>query len=130
MARFLTPLQVEEVSPDIWRLLAPLIYESELVLLVTVPAGFLTDLESIPRWIPFAYALAKGQAKCPAVVHDRLYEMPGYSKTVADDVFYEAMTAIGVPWAMRWPMWAAVHLFGTPNFLRLKARARLRATLG
>ena len=73
MAAFLTPLKLEELGEDRWRLLAPLIYRSDVLpwpALVRVEVGFETDLESVPRWLPVCYAILYGTAHPAAVVHD------------------------------------------------------------
>ena len=126
MSAFLTPLDVEELDADRWRLLTSLVYDSDLAGRLLVPAGFVTDLESIPRWVPFAYAVAKGTAKRAAVVHDWLYEQFGSPKDLDDDIFYEAMGVLGIGWLQRHLMWEAVHVWGTPNYLKRQARARAR----
>lgn len=124
MSAFITDLVVKSLGPDWWRLFEPLIYQSDITGRVhTVPTGFETDLESIPRWLPFAYAIAKGRAQKPAVVHDFLYKTPWVPKELADDVFDEAMGVIGLADPLRHMMWHAVHMFGRPTYKRLQARA-------
>ena len=132
MSEFLPPpLQVEEVDADRWRLLTILSYNSDLLGRIhSVEAGTITDLESIPRLVPFAYAVAKGRAKRPAVIHDDLYQTPGFPKKMADDVFYEAMLSINLGHALAWLMWLSVHWFGHPNYHRLQARALARLKEG
>jgi len=132
VSAFLTPLQVEEIDTNRWRLLSPLRYQSDLLGTVEeVPAGYITDLESIPRWLPFAYALAKGRAKRPAVDHDFHYDTPDFPKDLADDVFYEAMLSEPAMSALlAWWMWWAVHTFGHPNYQRMQARALARLKEG
>lgn len=93
------------------RLLAPLTYISRTAGRLTVPAGFVTDFASVPRW-PFAYWLWGGAAKGPAILHDWLYATHRLTRQQADAVFLEAMGDIGL-WAWRrWPMWLAVRGFG------------------
>jgi hypothetical protein len=94
---------------------------------ITVPAGYITDLASVPRicWgfiAPFDVARA-------AVIHDILYEKINTAyknekiltkhdrekyRKVADDVFKEGMES-AVPEVPKWKIWAAynaVRLFG------------------
>jgi hypothetical protein len=118
-----------------WRLSGPLPYDvgaegsGETI---TVPAGFVTDLASIPRLVsgllPPDGPWAKG-----AVIHDFLYATAGtgvfggkrwitrpanYSRKEADDVFAEAMKVLGVPAWRRSVIHAAVRLGGQKGWGR------------
>lgn len=77
---------------------------------VVVPAGFYTDLDSVPR-IPMVYAMFKGHTVNAAVIHDWLYER-GRGKVVADRTFLAAMKDEGLPIRRRWPIYLAVAVFG------------------
>jgi hypothetical protein len=71
---------------------------------ITVKAGFVTDLASVPR-IPMAYLLFGGKGKYPAAIHDGLYSNSDLVEVVdfdtnepfkvtrkwADDVFYHGL---------------------------------------
>lgn len=82
----------------------------------SVPKGFETDLDSVPR-IPIIYAMFKGRTTKAAVIHDWMY-VTDQGKFLADAVFLEAMKAEGLkPW-FRWPIYLAVTLFGWPIYLR------------
>jgi hypothetical protein len=98
--------------------LAPLGYQSELVGYIEVPAGFETDLASVPR-VPIAYTAWGGRASAEAVIHDYLYRadsVPSVTLEQANDVFFEAMGARGVsPW-VRYPMFWGVTLGGKKHF--------------
>lgn len=95
-----------------WVLTAPLVYLSDAARrVITVPAGFRTDLASVPRW-PLAYWLTGGTADAAAVVHDYLYSTRLVSRAVADAVLREASAVSGVPWWRRGLMWAAVRVAG------------------
>lgn len=108
---FLSHPQVEYLDDAHARLLAPLTYVSRTAGRITVPAGFVTDFASVPR-LPFAYWLMGGTARGPAIIHDFCYATHVLSRRQADAVFFEAMVDAGL-WAWRrWPMWAAVRLFG------------------
>ena len=73
-----------------WTLRQELIYETDIGYKITVPAGFVTDLASIPRplwvlWPPF------GKYTRAAVIHDWLYDMhrkggKHYSRCYADAI--------------------------------------------
>lgn len=110
-ARFLTPLLLQYVDGRTWVLIAPFHYQSDVVQrTLYVPAGQSTDFNSIPRLLwrvcpPADHAEA-------GVVHDWAYRTGALTRKEADDVFYEALLALGVSsWKAR-TMWAAVRMFG------------------
>jgi hypothetical protein len=115
MASFLTPLDIEpehiSIDDQLWTVMQPLKYQSDLVGLVVVPVGFKTDLVSVPR-IPIVYELCGGTSNEAAVVHDWLYSTHPCSRKTADAVLREASEASGVPRWRRTLMWAGVRLFG------------------
>jgi len=79
-----------------------------------VPAGFTTDLASIPRI--FQSIVPKvGRHIQPAVVHDFCYEagVPNMSRAEADSLFLEGMKDVGVWWLRRRIMYLAVRVGGT-----------------
>lgn len=119
--KFTSTLQLErleDTSRDgrgTWRLLASLGYSSDLIGQVTVPAGFVTDLASVPR-LPVAFFLAGGLAHAAAVVHDWLYTTHQTDRATADAVFREAAQACGVsPWRA-WVMWLGVRAGGASSW--------------
>ena len=118
MSRFTSPLRIErvdDVSRDgrgTWMLIDPLIYESDLAgIVIVAPAGFLTDLASVPR-LPVAYLMTGGLGHAAAVIHDCLYTTHSVTRDVADDVLYEALLVLGVPKHKAWMMWAGVRIGG------------------
>jgi hypothetical protein len=113
-AGFLTPLRLEWVADGSGQkvVIEPLVYRSEVAQQTfTVPAGFRTDLASVPR-LPLAFWLFGAVADEAAVVHDYLYSERLVSRKMADEVLAEAMKATGVTWWRRGPMWLGVRLFG------------------
>ncbi|MEX0385855.1 DUF1353 domain-containing protein [Spiribacter onubensis] len=108
-------LDIERES-DRWRLIQPLTYK-EPDLLVKVPAGFGTDLDSVPR-VPGVYALAKGRAVKSAVIHDYLYREQR-PRVFADAVLLRAMKTEGVSRPMRWIIYGAVRAFGWIPYRRI-----------
>ena len=87
---------------------------------IKIPAGFETDLASIPKifwsWIPPC-----GKHSFSAVIHDYLYcmhevESNGviipFTKKQADEVFYNKMVYYGVPKLRAKMMYYAVRAFG------------------
>jgi hypothetical protein len=95
-----------------WILCKPLVYDSDVAKqTITVPAGFQTDLASVPR-LPVVYLLTGDSARSAAVVHDWLYS----SRKVADAVLREASEVSGVPAWRRWLMWAGVRVGGASHY--------------
>ena len=85
---------------------------------IHVPAGFVTDMASIPRWIqPF---LQKDEGCLEAaVIHDYAYSADcphGLTRKQADELFLEAMTEAGVGPVKRGLMYHAVRKFGARSW--------------
>ena len=122
MARFVAPhdhLQFEELGQDRFRLLAPLWFESDLLggRTVKVPAGTVTDRETVPRWLPLIYAIFSGTASRSGVIHDRLYQCHKVedlevSRKLADAVYYEANGLDQNPGWKRWLKWLGLRIGG------------------
>ena len=126
---FLTPLRVEPVDDNErrWRVLEPFEYVATVGTTswtITVPVGFITDFASIPRAL-WSILPPTGRYGKAAVIHDFLYiqanaTIPGTTtvllKAMADKIFLDAMTELGVPAWQRYPMYEGVRLFGRGNF--------------
>src|SRR3990167_9308418 len=122
MSRFVAPhdrLDTRDLGDGTMQLLAPLHYESvpRGGRVVRIPAGFVSDLESVPRWLPLAYAIFARTANRAGVVHDRLYQLQKVEDLViprglADAVYYEAnaLDAYGNPG--RWLKWLGLRIGG------------------
>ncbi len=94
---------------------------------ITVPAGFVTDLASVPRWA-WIIIPPDGPWVKAAIVHDYLYSTGGtgkwkrhpasitraepYSRLEADRIMREAMENRGVGWFARNLIYVAVRLGG------------------
>lgn len=105
----------EGQQTNMLRLLSPLVvFSAVLDDVVTVPAGFTFDGESIPVWL-HGFVPPFGQSKRGACVHDYLYRHHGYhlpngalmpvSRSAADAVYKELVQLKGLPsWraAVRW----------------------------
>lgn len=84
---------------------------------VTVPAGFLYDLASVP-WACQWCVPEDGLIRAAALVHDYLYEKNGnvdgvsYTRKWADRLFRELMIAAGLPKHRAEIAYRAVRLFG------------------
>jgi len=63
----------------------------------TVPKGFITDLDSVPR-IPYVYAYIRGRCRAACILHDFLYrtQPEGVDRAAADKLFLEGCKAEGV----------------------------------
>lgn len=132
MAKFLNSLKTEDVNGGHFKLLEPLFYESDLVSRhIIVPAGFDTDLASVPR-VPLMYWLVGGKANYAATIHDYLYSSGGMvayqeiNRKLADDIFLEGMTIKNDPdkeWKRK-SMYRAVRLFGWLPYNRAKKQLR------
>jgi len=121
-----------------WKLLEPLEYEVFPGHTLIVPAGFITDFASVPRWIGvgslpnwilrriprwthyigiplWSIFPPSGEWNRAAVLHDYLYSIavPWCSRWLADAIFRDAMHRLGVPLWRRWCMWMAVRMFGS-----------------
>lgn len=107
--------EIEDTSNNgkgTWRLLTDLVYESDLLgRVLIIPADFVTDLDSVPRW-PLAYLLTNGYARRAALPHDFLYTSHEVSREIADKVLHEAALVCGVPAWRAWLIYAAVRIGG------------------
>ena len=116
---FITPLIAERLSERrAWRLERNFRCDID-GRKVIVPAGFITNLASVPR-LPFVYYLAGGRGVKAATLHDYLYhakEPRGW----ADAVFLQALRAEGEPEPIALAMYAAVKAGGGAHYDEGKA---------
>lgn len=119
MSRFLSNLLLEDATNDDdgrWIVARELIYESDIAnCTIIVPAGFQTDLASIPR-VPIIYLFMGDRAHRAAVVHDWLYSQGILSRKMADAVFREASAVTGIDTVTRWLMWLGVRIGGSSHY--------------
>lgn len=98
-----------------WELQDDLVYHSDILGKIRVPAGYCTDFASVPR-LPLVYWLTGGRATLPAIIHDLLYDArpDGVSRRQADRAFLEAMTCRRDPkrWVTRRAMYMGVRVGG------------------
>lgn len=115
--RFVTKLQFEDDGGLPFTVLQTLTYLSDVRRLVDsywtidVPAGFKTDLASIPRGL-WNVLPPVGRYDAAAVVHDLLYQRNGCTRAEADAVLLEAMGVLGVGRLARWTIYAGVRTGG------------------
>lgn len=118
MSAFKTRLVLESDSGEgmAWTVREPFIYSSDhLRMHIIVPAGFQTDLASVPR-LPVVYLLTGATGNEAAVVHDWLYSTQPCARADADEVFYEACIVAGMPRWRAWLMWAGVRAGGRSHW--------------
>lgn len=116
--RFLDALVLEYLDGKNWKVVEEFDYHTNIepLYVIRVPAGFITDFASVPRllWRVLPPTGAYGKA---AVIHDYLYRTPGIAtKAEADNVFLEAMEALGVGWWTRYVMYEGVRAFGGSSY--------------
>jgi hypothetical protein len=96
---FVTELDLLALRGKRWRLLANLEYRDRDDQ-YCVPAGFVTDLGSLPRWFRWApYSGFTGRSSRSAVLLDFLYSqvrMGAVTKADADSIFRRALAAEGL----------------------------------
>lgn len=107
--RFLAPLRLEKEDGENWHVLETFVATVD-GRTVSVPAGYKTDLASVPR-LPLAYLIAGNRAPKSAVIHDYLYATQA-GKDYADNVFLAAMKAEGINGFVARSMYFAVRMFG------------------
>jgi hypothetical protein len=128
MSNFLTELDVKLKDDDcIWVLCSPLVYNSDLLGQIVVPAGFETDFASVPR-VPIIFEMWGNKAHREAVLHDYLYRIdskPVASYSEANGVFLEAMEVRDKDVYVRYPMFWGVVLGGWTAYHKKKAGDKL-----
>ena len=119
--RFPRELDMRKMNGKQWKLLTPFVFDSTRLNMITVPAGFVTDLASVPalaRW----YVSRDGDHTKPAIIHDYLYtraseaDFPNISRLDADRVFREAMIIRGVNRIRANILYQSVRLGGGSSF--------------
>lgn len=106
--------EIKYLGDSRWQLITDLEYVHSKYGVITVEAGFKTDLDSVPR-IPLAYWLTKNVSVTGAVVHDWLYRK-GHIKgnpitrKEADQIFRDVMEEEGVSWWRRALIYRGVRI--------------------
>jgi hypothetical protein len=80
---------------------------------ILIPAGFITDCASIPRFLwpilpPF------GEYTKAAILHDWLYQFGDFTRAESDWTFLEAMIALDVPVWKQWALYSGVRAGAFP----------------
>lgn len=116
LPQFITNLVLEEYMrgkrsvPGEWVVYNRLVYDRGVEQII-VPRGFITDLASIPKLLRGLLDVNDSHRRA-AVLHDFLYCLQGFTRKQSDDMFLEAMGAIGVPAWKRSMMYAGVRAGG------------------
>lgn len=96
----------------LWCVMEPMgVDHPELPAGFQVPAAWLTDLASVPRWF-LTWWVAGGKAPAAAVVHDWLYCDNGVSRAAADRIFRDLVQREGYAAVTAYLMWSAVRVGG------------------
>ncbi|EAV4234148.1 DUF1353 domain-containing protein [Salmonella enterica subsp. enterica] len=113
MSKFTTPAILEMLGHYEWRVHEPFAFylSNDNSDVIDVPAGFVTDLATIPR-IFWSLMPPDGKYAKAAIIHDYLYDNALRTKKEADLIFLDGMTVLGVPRWKRTIMYYAVRLFG------------------
>lgn len=111
MSGFGGPLDLRAHEPGEWLVLRDLPYVTLAEVEVVVPAGFVTDLASIPPLLRPVFD-RNDASRRPAVLHDWLYCRKRGTRADADSLFLEALEREGVSWWRRWAMYAGVRAGG------------------
>ena len=129
---FRTTLIFEDEGGLSFRLVRPLVFDSGVLKRsITVPAGFVTDLASIPGAI-WNILSPVGAYDAAAVVHDLLYrrgtvdESP-VQRVDADRVLREGMEALGVRRWQQWTIYAGVRVGGWMVWRRYRSATQAKA---
>ncbi|EMW9885841.1 DUF1353 domain-containing protein [Salmonella enterica] len=113
MSRFTTPVILEMLGHYNWRVHEPFAFylSDDNSDVISVPAGFVTDLATIPR-IFWTLLPPDGKYAKAAIIHDYLYDNALRTKQEADLIFLDGMVVLGVPKWKRVIMYWAVRWFG------------------
>lgn len=104
----------------LWRLNSPLMfYSMELGVVVEAPAGYITDLNSCPRW-PVIYWLAGDVANEASGLHDYVYSLKLFPREVCDRLLKEAALATHTPLWQANIIYAGVRVGGANHYGGLK----------
>ena len=106
---FHSELIVKSLHGGDWVLFRPLIWQTREGR-ITVPAGFVTDLASVPQALRSFASMDDTQA--PAVLHDWLYRKGIGTRAEADRLLFDAMRSKGAGWFKARAWWLAVRLGG------------------
>jgi hypothetical protein len=109
MAHIVNDLILDPEPGRTWRVVFPFVVDTDTAGRLVVPAGFVCDLNSMPRFLWFASTPADYPEA--GVVHDWGYR--GHlSQATADAVYYELLRALGMGAIRAHGRYRALRLFG------------------
>lgn len=119
MGHFIGELEVEKVSgaERVWKLTRPLTYVCDNGVHIAAQQGFRTDFASVPRFLWWLLPPDDTYTEA-AVIHDWLYwlhktfPLATMTRRDADQILFDAMTALGVPAWKRWLIYTGVRIGG------------------
>ena len=115
---FTTPLRVEIVGEQLFKLTYSLIYEDDNYH-IEILEGFVFDGGSIPRLLwGIVDSPIGGLGSSCFCLHDCLYGTKLLSKEIADDILYDTLKASGVQIAECVAIHTAVRLYGGESYDR------------
>lgn len=117
MSKFTTPAVLELLDNYRWRLMEPFEFwlTDKPQDVIRVPAGYVTDLASVPR-ILWSLLPPAGRYAKAAIIHDWMYDNALRSKKEADLIFLDGMRVLGVSRWRRRLMYLAVRVFGKGRY--------------
>jgi hypothetical protein len=106
------PVDVE-LLPDgrRFRLLSEDFYVTNAGETIVVPAGYITDFASIPRFLWWLLP-PTGRYQYAALIHDRLYDLHNRKRIECDRILAEVMKRSGVPAWQRFAIYWGVRIGG------------------
>lgn len=119
------PVEMIPFGRSLWKTTEPCRFCIDMDIswvIVEIAAGFVCDLDSVPREVPIAHAWMKGRTRSAAVLHDALYRA-GADRELADKAFLRAMELEGVRKRYRLPIYWAVRLFGGAKYKQANKHA-------
>ncbi|MEK6443601.1 DUF1353 domain-containing protein [Pseudonocardia sp. T1-2H] len=106
-----TDVSVDRANDRYWRLNKPIIYKGAEDTFV-VPASFLTDFASVPRFVTWLVPIT-GKYTEAAILHDWLctvgIDTGVVSPVDADGILRRVAAEEGVSWLLRWLIWLGVR---------------------
>lgn len=94
-----------------WRVDAVFSVVDDVLGLINVPVGFVTDLGSIPKWL-WGIVPPEGPATDGYVIHDFLYNTQACTRQQADDCLLRLMTVLGVGYVARYTVYWHLRAYG------------------
>ena len=112
MPKFITPLRIELVGKQKYKLISPLVYQNSKYK-ITLFEGFICDSLSKPEILWSIVGAPFGDEDTLAgFIHDALYRTQLFDRRMCDYIFYEALLSCNVPKMKARAMYYAVRAGG------------------